>query len=243
MAFANLRLIHHLRVVHVLIYAGSHLLLLLVVSNLILCQGQENKPPYCRNQPGPCRIPLQSLFDRATVVANYNSRIAREMFEKFDQQYGQGISSTSKMVSNCHTASLATPDNKAKALNTEDKVLFSLLINLLHSWDEPLHHATTELPNLKGASPAILAGAEEIKEKTKVLLEGVEVIQARVHPGEEEKKNAAYPVWSEQSSLKAQDESVRQTAFYRMFYCLQRDSNKISTYLQILKCRLASCQV
>ena len=83
MAFANLKLIHHLRVVHVFIYAGSRLLLLLLVSNLILCQGHENYPPYCQNHPGKCQIPLQSLFNRATTVANYNFRLAGEVFYKF----------------------------------------------------------------------------------------------------------------------------------------------------------------
>ncbi|KAI4552617.1 hypothetical protein MJT46_017268 [Ovis ammon polii x Ovis aries] len=97
---------------------GSHLLLLLVVSNLILCQGQAQHPPYCRNQPGKCQIPLQSLFDRATTVANYNSKLAGEMVNRFDEQYGQGINSESKVI-NCHTSSITTPNSKAEAINTE----------------------------------------------------------------------------------------------------------------------------
>ena len=83
MAFANLRLTHYLRVAHVFIYAGFCLLLLLVVSNLLLCQGVEDYAPYCKNQPGNCRIPLQSLFERATLVANNNYRLAREIFNEF----------------------------------------------------------------------------------------------------------------------------------------------------------------
>ncbi|KAM7229663.1 hypothetical protein CapIbe_019779, partial [Capra ibex] len=217
---------------------GSCLLLLLLVSNLILCQGQENYPPYCQNQPGNCQIPLQSLFNRATTVANYNLRLAGEVFYKFDEQYGQRINSESKVV-NCHTSSITTPNTKAETINTEDKILFKLVISLLQSWDEPLRQAVTELANLKGASPALWTKAQEIKEKAKVLLEGVEVIQKRIHPGV---KNELYPVWSEQSSLTAHDENVRQVAFYKLFHCLHKDSSKISTYLQILKCRLTSCE-
>nr|XP_005894333.1 PREDICTED: chorionic somatomammotropin hormone 1 isoform X2 [Bos mutus] len=182
---------------------GSCLLLLLVVSNLLLCQGVEDYAPYCKNQPGNCRIPLQSLFERATLVASNNYRLAREMFNEFDE------------------------------------ALFRLVISLLHSWDEPLHQAVTELLHRNGASPDILARAKEIEDKAKVLLEGVEMIQKRVHPGE--KKNEPYPVWSEKSSLTADDEDVRQTAFYRMFHCLHRDSSKISTYINLLKCRFTPC--
>uniref|UniRef100_A0A8B9YQB1 Chorionic somatomammotropin hormone 1 n=1 Tax=Bos mutus grunniens TaxID=30521 RepID=A0A8B9YQB1_BOSMU len=239
MAFANPRLTHHLRVAHVFIYAGSCLLLLLVVSNLLLCQGVEDYAPYCKNQPGNCRIPLQSLFERATLVASNNYRLAREMFNEFNKQYGEGKNFTSKVINSCHTEFMTTPNNKEAAANTEDEALFRLVISLLHSWDEPLHQAVTELLHRNGASPDILARAKEIEDKAKVLLEGVEMIQKRVHPGE--KKNEPYPVWSEKSSLTADDEDVRQTAFYRMFHCLHRDSSKISTYINLLKCRFTPC--
>ncbi|XP_043305926.1 chorionic somatomammotropin hormone 1-like isoform X2 [Cervus elaphus] len=182
---------------------GSCLLLLLVVSNPLLCQG-EDYAPYCKNQTGECRIPLQNLFDTATMVANYNRRLAREMFDEFD------------------------------------KILFRLVVSLLHSWDEPLHHLVTELLRLKEASPDLLSKAAEIEEKTKVLLEGVEEIQKRVHP-EEQEKETSYPVWSELSSLMSEDDDVNKTTFYKMFHCLQRDSSKIETYLQMLKCRYTTC--
>uniref|UniRef100_A0A8C6DT16 Chorionic somatomammotropin hormone 1 n=1 Tax=Moschus moschiferus TaxID=68415 RepID=A0A8C6DT16_MOSMO len=155
----------------------SHLFLLLVVSNLPLCQGEEDYAPYCKNQTGPCHIPLQSLFDRATSVANYNYRLAREMFDEFDKQFSQGKNFTSKVLNSCHTRSIITPGTKEEAEN--------------------------------------------------------------IHPGEKEKET--YPVWSEKSSLTADDDDVRKTAFYKIFHCLHRDSNKISTYLHMLKCRFTSC--
>ena len=62
MAFANLGLIHHLRVAHVFIYSGSCLLLLLVVSNSLLCQGVV-PATLCQNPPGKCQMPLQNLFE------------------------------------------------------------------------------------------------------------------------------------------------------------------------------------
>uniref|UniRef100_A0A8C6E2B3 Prolactin n=1 Tax=Moschus moschiferus TaxID=68415 RepID=A0A8C6E2B3_MOSMO len=217
----------------------SHLFLLLVVSNLPLCQGEEDYAPYCKNQTGPCHIPLQSLFDRATSVANYNYRLAREMFDEFDKQFSQGKNFTSKVLNSCHTRSIITPGTKEEAENAKDEILFKLVLSLLHSWDEPLHQLVTDLLHSKEASPELLARAAEIEEKTKVLLEGVEEIQKRIHPGEKEKET--YPVWSEKSSLTADDDDVRKTAFYKIFHCLHRDSNKISTYLHMLKCRFTSC--
>ncbi|XP_061002191.1 chorionic somatomammotropin hormone 1-like [Dama dama] len=218
---------------------GSRLLLLLVVSNPLLCQG-EDYAPYCKNQTGECRIPLQNLFDTATTVANYNQRLAREMFDEFGKQYGQRKNLTPKVLSSCHTTSITTPESKEEAENTEDKILFRLVVSLLHSWDEPLHHLVTELLRSKEASPDLLSRAAEIEEKTKVLLEGVEEIQKRIHP-EEQEKETSYPVWSELSSLMSEDDDVNKTTFYKMFHCLQRDSSKIETYLQMLKCRYTTC--
>ena len=82
MAFANLGLIHHFWVALVFIYAESRLLLLLVVSNLLLCQGVVSAP-LCQNPSGKCQMPLQNLFDTATTVANHNYRLAWEMFSEF----------------------------------------------------------------------------------------------------------------------------------------------------------------
>ena len=62
MAFANLGLIHHLRVAHVFIYSGSCLLLLLMVSNSLLCQGVV-PATLCQNPPGKGQTPLQNLSE------------------------------------------------------------------------------------------------------------------------------------------------------------------------------------
>ncbi|XP_027814812.1 chorionic somatomammotropin hormone 1-like [Ovis aries] len=138
-------------------------------------------------------MPFQNLFGTATMVANYNYRLAWEMFSEFDE------------------------------------ILIRLVLSLLLSWDEPLHHVVTELQGIKDASPDLLSKAAEIEEKTKVLLEGAEQIQTKIHP-EDQEKETSYPVWSE-ISLTAGDEDVRQTAFYKMFHCLHRDAIKIDIYL------------
>ncbi|XDA87288.1 hypothetical protein R6Z07F_016986 [Ovis aries] len=173
-------------------------------------------------------MPFQNLFDTATMVANYNYRLAWEMFSEFDKQLDQGKNFISKVLNSCHTESITTPDNK-EAEHTQDEILIRLVLSLLLSWDESLHHVVTELQGIKDASPDLLSKAAEIEEKTKVLLEGAEQIQTKIHP-EDQEKETSYPVWSE-ISLTAGDEDVRQTAFYKMFHCLHRDAIKIDIYL------------
>ncbi|KAB0354914.1 hypothetical protein FD755_022373 [Muntiacus reevesi] len=211
MAFANLGLMHHLRVALVFIYSGFCLLLLLVVSNPLLCQG--------------CQMPLQNLFDTATTVANCNYRLTREMFSEFDKQYGQGKNFISKVLNSYHTKSITNPDNK-EAEHIQVRILSG-------------HRATGhERPDL--SSPDHLSKAAEIEEKTKELLEGAEQIQKKIH-SEDQDKETSYPVWSEISSLMSEDDDVNKTAFYKMFHCLHKDSSKIDIYLQMLKCQFVSC--
>uniref|UniRef100_A0AC11BUE5 Uncharacterized protein n=1 Tax=Ovis aries TaxID=9940 RepID=A0AC11BUE5_SHEEP len=140
---------------------------------------------------------------------------------------------------NIHSAMTAITDSEMRkprlrkfmrlAPITQDEILIRLVLSLLLSWDEPLHHVVTELQGIKDASPDLLSKAAEIEEKTKVLLEGAEQIQTKIHP-EDQEKETSYPVWSE-ISLTAGDEDVRQTAFYKMFHCLHRDAIKIDIYL------------
>ncbi|KAI4560952.1 hypothetical protein MJG53_017581 [Ovis ammon polii x Ovis aries] len=61
---------------------GSRLLLLLVVSNLLLCQGVVSTP-VCPNGPGNCQVSLRDLFDRAVMVSHYIHNLSSEMFNEF----------------------------------------------------------------------------------------------------------------------------------------------------------------
>nr|XP_014333243.1 PREDICTED: prolactin isoform X3 [Bos mutus] len=63
---------------------GSRLLLLLVVSNLLLCQGVVSTP-VCPNGPGNCQVSLRDLFDRAVMVSHYIHDLSSEMFNEFHE--------------------------------------------------------------------------------------------------------------------------------------------------------------
>uniref|UniRef100_A0A4W2C585 Prolactin n=1 Tax=Bos indicus x Bos taurus TaxID=30522 RepID=A0A4W2C585_BOBOX len=206
------------------------LLLLLMVSNLLLCQGVVSAP-LCQNPSGKCQMPLQSLFDTILVVSSFiecqnNLKELNVLDHSQDKQFGQGKNFISRVLNSCHTESIITPDNKDEAEHTQDylsdEILIRLVLSLLLSWDEPLHHPVTELQGMKHASPDLLSKATEIEEKTKVLLEGAEQIQKK-------KVNLLSSVV--RNLLTAGDEDVHQNAFYKMFHCLHRDARKIDIYL------------
>ena len=67
---------------HVFILGGTCLLLLLVMSNLLLCQGYPC-PDLCPDGDELCRATLRDLFTRATILSNdmYNHSV--KMFDEF----------------------------------------------------------------------------------------------------------------------------------------------------------------
>ncbi|XP_066121010.1 prolactin isoform X1 [Saccopteryx bilineata] len=215
--------------------AGPLLLLLLLVSNLLLCRSVDSLP-VCPSGAVSCEVPLRDLFDRAVVLSHYIHNLSSEMFTEFDKRYAQGRGFITKAINSCHTSSLSTPEDKEQAQKIHHEDLLNLVLRVLRSWNDPLYHLVSEVRGMHEAPDAILSRAIEIEERNKQLLEGMEKIVGQVHPGV--KENEIYSVWSGLPSLQIADEDSRLFAFYNLLHCLRRDSHKIDNYLKLLKCRI-----
>ncbi|NXD29331.1 PRL protein, partial [Spelaeornis formosus] len=212
------------------------LLVALLVSHMLLIKEGVTSMPICPNVSGNCQLPLEELFDRAVKLSRYIHFLASEMFNEFDERYAQGRGFIEKAVNSCHTASLATPEDKEQAQQIHHEDLLNLILGVLRSWNDPLIHLASEVQRIKEAPETILWKAVEIEEQNKRLLEGMEKIVGRVHSGEVD--NDIYTPWDGLPSLQLADEDSRLFAFYNLLHCLRRDSHKIDNYLKVLKCRL-----
>nr|AAP93863.1 prolactin precursor [Ambystoma barbouri] len=211
-------------------------LLTALASNMLLKRNGVTSSPICPNGAINCQISTNDLFDRAVKLSHYIHSLSSEMFNEFEEQYAQGRGFIMKSINTCHTSSLNTPEDKEQAQQIHHDDLLNLVLSVLRSWNDPLGHLVTEVHGIKEAPDTILWKAVEIEEQTKRLLEGMEKIVGRIHPGD--MGNEVFSLWSGPADLHIVDEDTRLFAFYNLLHCLRRDSHKIDNYLKLLKCTI-----
>ncbi|KAH0617890.1 hypothetical protein JD844_016593, partial [Phrynosoma platyrhinos] len=225
------------------------LLAILLMTNIFLTRKCVTSSPICPNGSDSCQVSLGDLFDRAVKLSHYIHSLSAEIFNEFlpsalkviyaylqDERYTQGRGFIAKAVNSCHTSSLITPEDKEQAQQIHHEDLLNLVLSVLRSWNDPLLHLVSEVQRIREAPDTILWKAVEIEAQNKRLLEGMERIVGRVHPGD--LGNEVHSQWLGLPSLQLADEDSRLFAFYNLLHCLRRDSNKIDNYLKLLKCRL-----
>ncbi|CAH2284478.1 prolactin [Pelobates cultripes] len=214
------------KVVMFVMIAGSHLL---------LERNWVTSHPICARDGTNCLMTTGELFDRAVGLSHYIHTLSAEMFKDFDEQFAPSRRFP-KSVMRCHTALLNTPEDKEQAQKIQHEHLLNLVMRVLRSWNDPLLHMVSEVQGIREAPDTILLKAVQVEEQTKQLLEGMEQIIGRIHPGDVE--NELDSLWSGPPISNSADENSRLFEFYNLLHCLRRDSHKIDNYLNLLKCRL-----
>ncbi|XP_069420802.2 placental prolactin-related protein 4-like [Ovis canadensis] len=215
---------------------GSCLLLLLVMSNLLLCQGLLC-PSLCPDGDDICRTALMDLFSHAAKLTSniYNHSV--QMFNEFDLQYAQDKPYYINASDDCHTNFLYIPQEREHIQRMNNKGLIRWILMLLYSWQKPLYQLVTELRSVKEISVTTLSSARENVKKAKELQALIERPFSQVISTVRKKLRMARIYWYGHPLLSS-NENRRHSAFYRLFHCMRRDAHKLDTYTKFLACRM-----
>ncbi|XP_076429205.1 prolactin-like isoform X3 [Peromyscus maniculatus bairdii] len=113
--------------------------------------------------------------------------------------------------------------------------LLKVMISISRVWYHPLEHLVCEVAARKGTCETMLSKIKELEEKNQELLEEMKGILVRVHPGAEEN---AYPAWMGLAEVRSDNEDTHHFALSNLLHCLRSDTDKIVTYLEVLKCQV-----
>uniref|UniRef100_A0A8C8W480 Prolactin family 3, subfamily a, member 1 n=1 Tax=Peromyscus maniculatus bairdii TaxID=230844 RepID=A0A8C8W480_PERMB len=205
---------------------------LLLVSNLLLWECVVSRP-MCLDI-GYKKLFLQELLDRATVIAQYTSNLTMQMSEEFDENFAKNLEYKARNSSTCHTASLTTLEINEQIQQTQSDELLKVMISISRAWYHPLEHIVCEVAARKGTCETMLSKIKEVEENQE-LLEEMKGILVRVHPGAEEN---AYPAWMGLAEVRSDNEDTHHFALSNLLHCLRSDTDKIVTYLEVLKCQV-----
>ncbi|CAO2595590.1 PRL [Lemmus lemmus] len=191
--------------------------------------------PMCLDLEGYNEVSIEEIFDRAIIIAQYNSNLTTQMSEEFDENFAESVWYQARNSSTCHTASLTTPEDNEQIQQTQGEFLLKETIGMLGAWNDPLHHIATELSHMEDPPNDIISKAKDIEGKIKELLEALTWILSKIHPGF---PRYIYPTWSGLASLQSPDEETRFFALYNLLHCLKKDSRKVHSNLRRLQCQL-----
>ncbi|XP_065768281.1 placental prolactin-related protein 1-like [Muntiacus reevesi] len=217
---------------------GSCLLLLLVMSHLLLCQGSEC--PSCG--PDVFGVPLKFLrktYSRISRLSHDMHNLSTMIFNEFEEKYSQSKPEYINAISDCHTNPLQAPEEREKAQQKNNEDLTKWILMFQYLWTAPMVDLVSGQQIEKDLSDTIISSAlENINRciKLQVIFErrfSQIILPVRRILSEERM------YWSGYESLLSSDEDERRSVLYNLLKCLHRDLRKADMYGKILACRIS----
>ncbi|NXO33339.1 PRL protein, partial [Locustella ochotensis] len=133
----------------------------------------------------------------------------------------------------CHTSGMLTPNGKEYAQKIPREELTHLILKLLQAWKEPLSHFNQHIEHHQQLPDDSLSKAKQISNMVHELKTGVEKVTQKARF----LINSLNGMASSEGTGLSLSNAANMMSDSDFIHCFRRDSNKVQSYLKILKCR------
>ncbi|XP_046890532.1 prolactin-like [Hypomesus transpacificus] len=204
--------------------------------------------PVCAQNGAVCHsLPLADLLDRVIQQSARVQGISNDLHSEFEQHFPPSRNQIRRQK--CHTYKILTPDGKENAQRLAREELTEVILRLLGAWGVPLtqlHHRMAQQEQKNDFNPLSSNKAQEMSDMVEELRNGVERVAEKMRllgvigntlrdlssPDALVSSSSSFSKRSEFNVMDHQD----------LLYCFRRDSNKVQSYLRILKCTILTEQ-
>uniref|UniRef100_A0A8C0ZBS3 Prolactin-like n=1 Tax=Cyanistes caeruleus TaxID=156563 RepID=A0A8C0ZBS3_CYACU len=137
----------------------------------------------------------------------------------------------------CHTSGMLTPNGKEYAQKIPREELTHVILKLLQAWKEPLSHFNQHIEHHQQLPDDSLSKAKQISNMVHELKTGVEKVTEKMQSMGIISNSLNGIASSEGTGLSISNEA-NMMSDSDFIHCFRRDSNKVQSYLKILKCRI-----
>uniref|UniRef100_A0A8C5TEL7 Prolactin n=1 Tax=Malurus cyaneus samueli TaxID=2593467 RepID=A0A8C5TEL7_9PASS len=179
-------------------------------------------------------LTVVDLFDR---VIRHSGRIHSLSTALYEKHFPPRDNELGKPGRKCHTSGMLTPNGKEYAQKIPREELTHLILKLLQAWKEPLSHFNQYIEHHQELPDDSLSKAKQISNMVHELKTGVEKVTEKMQSmgiisntlnGMASSEGAGLSISNEANMMSDSD----------FIHCFRRDSNKVQSYLKILKCRI-----
>ncbi|XP_028669360.1 prolactin [Erpetoichthys calabaricus] len=191
---------------------------------------------------GSCQpILVTDLLDRAAKVSHRLHALSTAASNDLNNHFAPALKLVMmRPLSLCHTSSLNTPEDKEQVLQLSQEDLLTMVALLLKSWGTPLLYLVKEAQELPHpANDALLWKMAELSQQTENLARGIDKILNKLDPtGFHSFSTDLISPWSGGPGLEmGSDKKSHLLNFHFLLSCFRRDSNKIDSFVKLLRCR------
>ncbi|KAM7177645.1 prolactin-like [Macrochelys suwanniensis] len=207
--------------------------------------GLLGKPPgaafvaICARQGhSSCRfLSVSDLFDRVIQHSDRLHSLSTALYMDLEKNFLPNGNALGKWTGKCHTSRMPTPNGKEYVQKIPREELTHLILRLLQAWKEPLSHFDQNIGHHQELSSDSLSKAKQISSMVHELKTGMEKVTEKMQSMGIISNSLNGMGSSEAAGLSISNEANLMSD-YEFIHCFRRDSNKVQSYLKILKCRI-----